>query len=351
MSDKIINIADSTIHSVSLSAERERGEEIVAGNKGTTGKKLTPKEILSWLPADATPAQQDSAIQRHIKPSKITWSNRPDTLHLPGHPVPKDFRKVELPQYYRESFFSKDSLFHPELKGGRPGVAGDPIPYTIANDDLITGLLLGCFMLGCVAFAQSRGFIIRHAKNFFYAPRSGTTVITETTGEIRFQLFLGLITSLLLGILYFFYMRAYHGDTFILEQYKIIGVCTGVIGAYFLLKAFIYWFTGWVFFGKKNTDQWMKSFLFILSSEGILLFPLVLLQAYFKLSIESSLIYSLFVIILIKILSLYKEYVIFFRRKGAFLQIISYFCALEIVPLFTLWNVLGMIADYMKINF
>ena len=28
---------------------------------------LTPKEVLSWLPKDATPAQQDSAIQRHIK--------------------------------------------------------------------------------------------------------------------------------------------------------------------------------------------------------------------------------------------------------------------------------------------
>ena len=34
---------------------------------------------------------------------------------------------VQLPQYYREGFFSKDTLFHPELPGGRYGVAGDPI--------------------------------------------------------------------------------------------------------------------------------------------------------------------------------------------------------------------------------
>ena len=31
-------------------------------------KELTPKEVLKWLPKNATPAQQDSMIQAHIKP-------------------------------------------------------------------------------------------------------------------------------------------------------------------------------------------------------------------------------------------------------------------------------------------
>lgn len=81
------------------------------------GSQLTPKQVLSWLPKNATPAQQDSMIRAHIKPSEIHWSEMPDTLHLPGHKPGKSFRDVSLPQYYRESFFSKDSLFHPELKG------------------------------------------------------------------------------------------------------------------------------------------------------------------------------------------------------------------------------------------
>ena len=76
--------------------------------------QLTPKEVLSWLPKNATPAQQDSMIRAHIKPSEIHWSKMPDTLHLPGHKAGKSFRDVSLPQYYRESFFSKDSLFHPD---------------------------------------------------------------------------------------------------------------------------------------------------------------------------------------------------------------------------------------------
>ena len=80
-------------------------EEIVLGADGLpVGAKpvsqhhqLTPAEVLRWLPEDATPAQQDSAIQAHIRPSEITWSQQPDTLHLPGHTRGHSWRDVNLP--------------------------------------------------------------------------------------------------------------------------------------------------------------------------------------------------------------------------------------------------------------
>ena len=43
--------------------ERERGITILSKNVSI---KPTPAEVLSWLPKNATPAQQDSAIQAHI---------------------------------------------------------------------------------------------------------------------------------------------------------------------------------------------------------------------------------------------------------------------------------------------
>ena len=95
---------------------------------------------------------------------------------------------VELPQYYKQNFFSTDSLWHPELNGGRYGIAGDPVPYTIRGDNMITALLLCCFILAFVAFSKSRWFIMRQTKQFFRTERSGTTVITETTNEFRFSL-------------------------------------------------------------------------------------------------------------------------------------------------------------------
>ena len=166
------------------SVQVEAAEEESLQNPVVHTGELTPRKVLSWLPRNATPAQQDSMIRAHIKPSEIRWSTMPDTLHLPGHPAGKSFRDVSLPQYYRESFFSKDSLFHPELRGGRMGVSGDPVPYSVSGDNFVTSLLLLCFVLACVAFAQSREFILRQLRKFFYTPRFGTTEISETSTEV-----------------------------------------------------------------------------------------------------------------------------------------------------------------------
>ena len=313
--------------------------------------ELTPAEVLSWLPEDATPAQQDSAIQKHIKASEIHWSQQPDTLHMPGHSKGKSFRDVSLPQYYRESFFSKDSLFHPELSGGRLGVAGDPVPYTVAGDNLVTGLLLGCFVLAMVALAKSRDFIVRQAKNFFHVQRGTTTEITETSAEIWVQLGLVLQTCLLFAIIYFFYVRTFVTDTFTIEQYQIIGLFTAVIVGYCLVKAALYWMVDSVFFDSKAHDQWMKSYLFMLSTEGVLVFPVVMLLAYFDLSIQNAVIYVAIMVTFVKILTFYKLFIIFFREKSRFLQNILYLCALEIVPLLLLWGVLVLIGNMLKVNF
>ena len=312
---------------------------------------LTPKQVLSWLPKNATPAQQDSMVRAHIKPSEIHWSEMPDTLHLPGHEPGKSFRDVSLPQYYRESFFSKDSLFHPELKGGRQGVAGDPVPYTVAGDDFVTTLLLFCFLMACIAFSKSRHFILRQAKTFFRTPSFGTTVITETSNELRFQLFLALQTCLLVAIGYFIYSRASISDTFTIEQYQVISIYAGFVAVYFLLKALLYSMIGWVFFDRKKNEQWMKSYLFLVSCEGVMLFPVIVLLTYFSFSIQAAVIYTLIVAGIVKILSFYKSFIIFFRRKGTFLQIILYFCALEVVPFFALASGLVLISHYLKINF
>ncbi|MBQ5407475.1 MAG: DUF4271 domain-containing protein, partial [Prevotella sp.] len=163
-------------------------------------RPLTPAQVLSWLPRDATPAQQDSAIQAHFKPSEIHWSEHPDTLHLPGHSPGVDLMKADLPQYYKESFFSKSSLFHPELPGGRYGVPGDPIPYTVRNDNLITSLLLICFIVAVIAFGNVRQFIRRQVKFFFSAPTESVVEESETVNELYFQLLLVFITSLLIAL-------------------------------------------------------------------------------------------------------------------------------------------------------
>ena len=91
--------------------------------------------------------------------------------------------------------------------------------------------------------------------------------------------------------------------------------------------------------------------LLLSAIEGALLFPAILFQSYFEASPLNVIIYALFVVILVKIFTFYKCYVIFFRKNGLFLQIILYFCTLEIIPLLVLWGGLGIITNALTINY
>lgn len=312
----------------------------------------TPYQVLRMLPRDATPAQQDSAIQAWFQPGEIHYSQQPDTLHLPGHGVGRNLKDVNLPQYYRESFFANDTLLHPEIVGGRYGVAGDPVPYNLRSDNVITSLLLVCFILAAIAFANSRRFIARQLKDFLYLPHDEESTLTETSGEVRYQFFFVLQTCLLLSVTYFFYVTNNVTRTFTLESpYTLVGIIFALLLGWLALKALLYTVVNGVFFGSKKNQQWLKSLLFITAAEGVVLFPAVMLQVYFYLPIESVVYYLAFALFLIKILTFYKCWVIFFRRNAFSLQIFLYFCTLEIIPLIALWGIITGIVNELKINF
>ncbi len=314
---------------------------------------MTPYQVLKMLPSDATPAQQDSAIQAWFQPEEIHYSKQPDTLHLPGQGIGRSIRDVSLPQYYRETFFSKDSLLHPEINGGRYGMAGDPVPYTVRGDNFFTSVLLGTFVLLLLAYAYIRRFVVRQVRDLFYTHRSeNTSSFSETSGELRFQFVLLLLTCLLVAIIYYFYTINYVTQTFVLESdYQFIGIVFSVFLVFLLLRFLAYTVVNSVFFDGKKNIQWLRTLIFLTVVEGVALYPIVLLQVYFDLSLKNVVYYLIFVVILVKIIAFYKCFVIFFRQNGFYLQIILYFCALEIFPFLTLWGTLELIVEELKINF
>ena len=316
-----------------------------------SAKPQTPSQVLRLLPKDATPAQQDSAIQSWFEPGEIHYSDQPDTLHLPGHEVPRDLKQVNLPQYYRENFFSADTLYHPELEGGRIGVAGDPIPYAIHNDNIITGLLIGSFLIIMFALSRISNFMIHQAKNFFYIPKVEQN-FTETGTEIRFQMVFLLITCLYYALLFYFYATRRLADTFILSsEYGLLAIFAFTILGYFVMKAVLYTVVNNIFFDRKKNLHFLGNLLFIVSLEGVLLFPLVLLLAYFQFSMQNAINYCIFILATAKILTFYKTYIIFFKQNRHFLQIILYLCALEMIPLVMLWGGLLGITYILKVNY
>lgn len=317
-----------------------------------TARPQTPYQVLRMLPKDATPAQQDSAVQSWFQPDEIHYSSQPDTLHLPGHSKGRSWKDISLPQYYKETFFATSSMFHPEIEGGQYGVAGEPLPYTVRNDNLITSMLLGCFLLMLFVYAHFHRFIARQYRDLFLIPHGMDSVFTETSGELRIKILLCLQTFLLGAVFVYFLTKEYVGDTFIVSSdYVLIFIFFGLLLGYMLFKMLAYTMVNYVFFDGKRNGQFLRSLLLLVATQGILFYPVVLLLVYFDLPIQTVVYYFLVVLFLGKIVVFYRAYVIFFRQNVFLLQIFLYFCALEIVPVLFLWEALTITADSLKINF
>ena len=315
-------------------------------------KPQTPYQVLRLLPKDATPAQQDSAIQAWLGHREIRYSEQPDTLHLPGEGIPKDLKAVSLPQYYRENFFSNDTLYHEELSAQDYfGMSGDPVPYSYANDNLVTSLLIIGFLLIAFAFSRMSNFIVGQAKNFIH-PSQNRLTLSETSSEIYMQVVLTFLACIVYALLYYLYATEYLAKTYVTtSEYVLLGIFLVVFVGYFLMRFGLYTMVNNLFFDSSRNKKFLTSLLYLSSIEGLLLYPALALLAFMHLPAQNAIWYCLTVVILVKILTFYKSFTIFFKQNDLFLQIILYFCALEMVPLFTLWGGLSVIVDILKINF
>lgn len=339
-----INQADST----SVAAE----QALTAPVPRHTERTLTPREVIESLPEDATPWQQDSAVQANLHVENTHLSTRPDTLCLPGYEKWTRPGEVTRPEEYIKTFFVNDTTFRPEMGTNRLGVAGDPVPYTIRGDNTLTALFFLCFVIAMLAFSGTRSFIVMQARQFLRGSRSGDADYSETSAELCAQLLFVLLTCLLFAILSFVYTINNVADTFILSsQYQLVAVFFGIYLGYFCVRIFVYWVVNSVFFGIRKSVRWLKTLFFVTSFEGAALFPAVLLVSYFGLSMQRIVVYVAFVIVMVKLSLFFKSFVVFFKHKTFYLQIILYFCALEIMPLLGLWGILVNVVDYLKINF
>lgn len=329
----------------------EENGEMLMEVQNTVGKLRHPYQILRTLPKDATPAQQDSAIQAAFHPAEIRYSSRPDTLRLPGTELGKSAYDTSIPQYYKETYFRRDSLMQKEISGGRMGIAGDPIPYLVSNDSIMSGGLLLFLVLTILVISRSMRFITYQFKSFLYPERSDSIEIKETAGEVNNLFFLCLQSIVLSSLMFFYCMVDSTSETYVIEMYPLLGLFFVSVLGVFLLKELLYLWANWTFFSSHQITVSLRSRLFLTSFMGVLLLPLVLIYTFFALPTKILMFSGILVIGFIKILTFYKVYRIFFQRKTHFLQFFLYFCTLEIVPLANMVGILMLIDKLLKITY
>lgn len=318
-----------------------------AATRPAPGKPATPWQVLKQLPATATPWQQDSAIRANFKFEEEGWLTRPNPMRTPTTKVDMRHLDVGKPLYHSQSLVQPDSVYRPECVAYRPGMAGDPVPYSLAQDSIITSLLLGCFVCGSIAIGQSGSVLWKQMKDIFHH-RPTRSVMSETSGELRFQLFMVLQTCLLSALIYFFHLQNDHNEMLTVEHYKSMASFTIVFAVYIAVKALVQWCVQIVFFDKKQAEHYAQFYLFIVAMAGLALFPAALLMAYFGLAVESVVAYALCILVACKMMALYKVYGIFFKQDNAYVQVFLYFCALELMPLGALLGAITMTVNYLN---
>lgn len=302
-------------------------------------------EIIDALPENATPAQQDSAVQANLPERIKVRSSRPDTLSIPGIPAPKPYSLADIKDHFRQNFFDGSPFMHPEISDSRLGIQEIPLPYQLRRDDGITAIVLLTFMFLLVAFARSKRFLLKQAKVLLYPPREYLSLFNDEPGDkqrnIAFMVCLTLLT-ISLQLLYFNKQSTFDGSTPV-QPYLTLSVNLLIVVGYYLFKIISYRFINWIFFDKTKNKRWQESYSFVYAIEGFLLFPLLLLTIYFDLSTLNALLYVAFIAVITRIFLLYETYIIFFPKIYGILHLIVYFCALEITPLLMLCRVLAFI--------
>ena len=232
------------------------------------------------------------------------------------------------------------------------GFKGMPIPYSPKLDDGITILLLCCFFISAYVLSRSRKFLVQLMKDFLLN-RERTSIFAATTAaDMRYMLLVILQTCVLGAVCTFNYLidvRPELGER--IPPYILLGVYLAIALLYLFWKWVTYSFLGWIFFDGNRTSLWMESYSTLLYYLGFALFPFALFLVYFDLSLLATVIIGLFMMFFTKILMFYKWIKLFCNNLYGVLLLILYFCALEIMPCFVLYQGVMQLNSYLIIKF
>lgn len=219
------------------------------------------------------------------------------------------------------------------------GMKGEPMPYLLRSDWMITGILFLCLIVISYIVSKGKKHLQQQLKTIF-STRERASLFDDATGsDFRYTFALVVNTCILLGI------SAYHYVVYRTPQlldsdnhFILLGFFIFSSMLYMVLKWGIYNTINWIFFEKSRILSWMVSYFNVIVWLGLTLLPVVLLTVYFGLTPQNSFLLMALAIISAKILLFWKCFSNFFGKIHGLFHLILYFCTLEILPDLILWK-------------
>ncbi|MDE7378896.1 MAG: DUF4271 domain-containing protein [Paraprevotella sp.] len=242
------------------------------------------------------------------------------------------------------ALFDRDSVsLCSELEDDRLGVWGESLAYDPQRDDGVVLLLLVCLLGICVVGASGKSFFLRLFKGFFNISRTHDSSPSVKTGrDVRCLFFLTIQSACLYGLLYSYCSGALFSVS---VPVLLLGINIAISLLFQCFKLLAYSFVNGIFYDKWKHEEWKNAYLFVVSMEGVVLYPLAFSTVFYALSVQNVVWGFVILHILMRILLFYKSFAIFFRDFHGLLHLFVYFCALEIVPICVFVRILAYVNE------
>lgn len=260
---------------------------------------------------------------------------------------------AELVRRYEESeqevFHSWEATLPSPEETDMEGVL---MPYRMSADWPITAVMAFCFLLLAYALRNGKKYILQRVRHLFIHKKRASLFDVPAASDSRYSVALMAITCILAGLCLFDYFVEHGGRLVQVVPHLLLLVVYGCLMMLFVLfKEGLYMFVNWIFFENSQQRNWLRTYFDMWASLSLLLFPLALMAVYVDLPTETMEDLCIGIWCFVKILLFYKCVRNFFRHFYGVLHLILYFCALEIIPTFLLWEGIGVVNSLLILKF
>lgn len=297
------------------------------------------------------PVQED-VVQRvsdTIQVSTDTIMHSADTLHMVSYDFLKDttmWASSAASHFQWPATIFGDTLITPSSLSKEIYEYGEPLSYSLLQDNWVTGTIIGCFIILVGMIAWSKDYILTQARNFF-VPTNNNQQQKElkTTSETLTPFIMVLILCINNGVLFFVAASHYFDlNAGIFSPSAILGICIGTFAIYQLLRWLFYSFINWIFFNKSEKKTWNGGYAFLSILESIISYPIIIYTLNSDWNINTLAIILVSAYGLIRFFLLCHSFRIFFHKIYGLLHLFAYLCTLEIIPLLFLWETLTLLS-------
>ncbi|MDR1632874.1 MAG: DUF4271 domain-containing protein [Dysgonamonadaceae bacterium] len=215
----------------------------------------------------------------------------------------------------------------------------EPIAGRTQTQNMGFILFMVCFFILIYQVSRNSKLLLA-MKGKLFGNRSQTVSSEIFTGQFLNILLFCIQTVLLVSII--LYCKAVSEGILQMElsseMFAFLGLTSLLLGLFIAYKYLTYSFISYIFFDKETKQRWNDTFSSAICVSGVILFFPALILFYAEQIAAYGVYLVLLYFIFIQIVLLYRQFVLFFNKKGGLIYFILYLCTQEIIPLFLLYK-------------